>query len=589
MELWQKWVKPALDGVGAALQELTEWDKLAKPVAAAISILVVLLFLFSAVKSYRLLRLYHAGERRGGRLGVIGRVLGLWLSDPVGIFKRKSLFRRTRARLEFEVLTYRPPFTMGNKEKEAELRDFNQRRRKFAREKSRTIKLPTAHALHERVEEVDRYFHALRRVGVKDEELRFETKLVIENGFVAPLHLVAGILSHFDDDWSRILDSYQEDRTRLGPKEIDSVTREALEKLREIQQFIFLCWLQWGPSIPICNSECDQFGGSWLSLQYGFGDENNSVELVASSNYLDRQWAREDMPLPVGGREAALGRLQGRAKNAVATGHIANSKYLPRTINEMPLIGEALTRSWNHDDEAGRLLMIMETIEKDDPDGEALPTAKTAVVGGIERRKTRAYYYSAYLWANFVTMRLPPTAASLLADRMKAPWIAVHDTENHPRQSRAPWLDFLPFFEHGNIADPETYDYLKRQLAEKVAAGFAKIVLEDAVGEEAAARARAYPLCFAYAGSVDHSGCGHPLRFETARPPLPGSSFPENSLPDLIQREIATKHPLLKDIVRFDIYKKGQCDHSACRIPRDIAAYFNEMESRPEKKTVDAA
>src|SRR5262249_15204118 len=56
-------------------------------------------------------------------------------------------------------------------------------------------------------------------------------------------------------------------------------------ELRELRSFLFNCWLLWGPSIQPCS--CEQWAsGSGagrsvdLMIQYGYGDENNSIDIL---------------------------------------------------------------------------------------------------------------------------------------------------------------------------------------------------------------------------------------------------------------------------------------------------------------------
>jgi hypothetical protein len=209
---------------------------------------------------------------------------------------------------------------------------------------------------------------------------------------------------------------------------------------------------------------------------------------------------------------------------------------------------------------------------------------KNVPSGAITNRNVDLHYYSAYLWAIFVILCKKDHYGSMESE---SGWTPVTPSRTTPKRSDKPWQDIIPFFEHGNIADPVTYDFLKRQLAEKAVAGLAKLVYGnlDGRGEDAAAKANAYPLRFAFACSIDHSGCSSALYFEDEDVEPKGKNrsekphiFQPNSLPDLMSCQIAEKHPPLKKIVNFTYYDKDQHPHSSCEIPRDIEKYYKHIK-----------
>jgi hypothetical protein len=602
------------------------WDTLTAVVGLALSAPVVGL-LVNGPRSYRLLRLYHLGEKRGGRLQVLGQMLNTAKADPRSVFGARTLFKRTRMRLEYEVLNEFPKPEVFETDRSAALdrrrlrrwrktlralvegadetafanvelsnprkrfRDvegyFRQLDRLVERPKSHaeiyrqrvatwnkgrdalfdtskeeTIELDNVQALHTHFDQVARYFDCLKRLNLPDNELSFTTRVRIKAGFVAPLHLIAGLLRKFDDDWGDILLGFRKDRGVFGV-EVDAATLAELKALREIQLFIFDCWLLWGPSIPICNSgpSCSKFSGKLASIQYGFGDENTSVEIVGTPKVLHDMWS--------GLSKAASNIRDGaRAVNADLEGYIANSRLFPAGE-----VGETLTTSWSTDAD-GKLLFLVSEKQRDrsaDVEEHKAFETKHLGIGEIDVRDTDDLYYSAYLWSIFVTLR-----QAQKTDSPRPVWVPVHNDPKAPRRSEKPWLDFFSFFEHGNIADPETYDFLKRQLAEKAIGGLAKLVFKGCTEAEAEAAAKAYPLRFAYACSIDHSGCGEHLAFEPHQA-LGPSGFPQDSLPDLMWRQVEERYPALKDVVLFDYYDKSEHPHSACNLPHDVIAYFDHL------------
>ena len=84
--------------------------------------------------------------------------------------------------------------------------------------------------------------------------------VAISTGFLAPLHLLAGLVAEVEDDWELILTQYG----RAVSRRHDPLS------FRTLQAFEFDCWLLWGPSIPVCT--CRQWSGV-KAVQYGYGDE----------------------------------------------------------------------------------------------------------------------------------------------------------------------------------------------------------------------------------------------------------------------------------------------------------------------------
>jgi hypothetical protein len=79
-----------------------------------------------------------------------------------------------------------------------------------------------------------------------------------------------------DDGWNLVLDNYR----RLIEKDAFYATQ-----LRELRSFLFNCWLLWGPSIQPCSCENWKTGAGAgaaddLMIQYGYGDENNSIDIL---------------------------------------------------------------------------------------------------------------------------------------------------------------------------------------------------------------------------------------------------------------------------------------------------------------------
>lgn len=536
------------------------WEWIVGVIAMVAGVVLFVRFVLTAALSYRAIRLYHIDTRVGGWWSSLVELAGAVGLNVLRVFNEKSLFKRVRMRLEFESLIERPMPTAelpqpGETTYRQELAAWKaQRSRLFSASGGRElIEVDNASVIHGRFDNLDRLFDVLDRLGRPASEFRFATKVHIKDGFVAPLHLIAGVLRQFDEDWAKIIDTYEADHNLLAAPEPANDVLLTVRELREIQKFIFDCWLQWGPSIPLCGAGCGNFGGSWSSLQYGYGDENNSVELVGTKAYLRDLW--QALPPP-------KGVLAARAK---VIGHIASSRFLPDgALTDR--IGKALAVSWGADKTAGRLLVLMSERASDMTSGKEEQVANAigdANVGVFEPHNKSANYYSAYLWAIFTILR------RRVDDKEPGEvWMPTNPTLDLGKTSGAPWLDFIPFFEHGNIADRETFYFLKRQLAEKAVAGIVKLVTDSSV-YRTTQDPRAYPLRFALASTLDHSGCG-------ADPVFFDGLDPSQSIYALIRAE-AAKNPIAQAVVLFDEYT-AKHPHASCTLPAMIQSYFGHVE-----------
>lgn len=265
-----------------------------------------------------------------------------------------------------------------------------------------------------------------------DEEASFLCSVKIDHGFLLPLNLLAGLMSRFSDDWDPIISSYDHMAARsFSPQ----------------QMTIFNLWLLWGPSVPICS--CDQWSGP-VTLQYGFGDENNSVRVRVRDETKERLLA--DLRKSVAARSSAAH----PALHASVTGRL----WPPSSFFQGEICG------------AQQELL--------NPDREAfiLEYESHSVIGNPASSRL---FYTAYVWALFVVGRdVKPTLEEV---------------------RKEPWLYVIPFFEHGNIVDECCYNMAKMQLAHKVLNYLRKSAQLDA-------DLSLPPLRLWYVCALDDSGCG---------------------------------------------------------------------------------
>jgi hypothetical protein len=333
---------------------------------------------------------------------------------------RSDFYRAACIRVECELLKPRP--ALPDRFEYAHWGEFRAARRKHRRDvakwqemikdelnnqmqsERRPIPVPTCFHIEKARTEILRYFK-VRQTGRKGAAHRnaFYSTIKVAEGFVAPLYLLTGLLSEFDEDWRVLINGYSKTVDHLDPE---------LQDTRSFQAFIFLCWLSWGPSITF--GQCTLWRPGKL-LQFGYGDENNSIELVNGG----KPWG---IPLPTssGGGYSVL------AVRSAVTGVIKAAQAVD--LKELSSVQQPESAP----DETRLVLHVTESITQ---------------AGGSIRDVSREYY-SAYIWVILV----------------------VCQPQGRPvyRDEKDEWRNMLTFFEHGNIADELTFPMLKRQLVAKV-------------------------------------------------------------------------------------------------------------------------
>ncbi|NJO32826.1 MAG: hypothetical protein HC869_06475 [Rhodospirillales bacterium] len=299
---------------------------------------------------------------------------------------------------------------------------------------------------------IKHYFEALerlqrRRIGRVDDPTRFLTEARFEVGYIAPIFLITGLANRFPDHWKLVLDNYR----RLIEK--DSAYPE---DLRELRSFLFNCWLLWGPSIQPCSCAYWQHDSDThrnLMIQYGYGDEANSIDILIKD-----------------GRGPHFEKLLTGILNehVVAAPRVAIGRFRwgPSLSDSELCAAQQLVRGGSKPEQRqplnGRLVLECEHNFVTDTD----PT-----------RSSR--YYSAYLWIAFVIR-------------------SAEGAYFFPEQR---WKNLLVFFEHGNIADARTYGTVKEQLVTKVCATLTKILGDPD-------RMNGLSMFLEYVCAFDDTNCG---------------------------------------------------------------------------------
>ncbi len=543
------------------------WDRIKFVLGlGAGAVVLAVLFWTQFLKGFKLLRRYFYGQRRGGRRAVIGTLLEIyWTSWDIRApltFIAWDIYEKVRMRIEHEIFYERPELeavSADRKEFRADRKAWGKRMARIYRDstigddEAKENRPPlTAGVVNDKFGDIIRYFVVLRELGADEDELKFLCTTQIRTGFVAPLHLIAGLLQRFSSDWRGIIGAYDADVQRETVQAEGA--RNALAKLRRTQKFIFDCWLQWGPSIPLGGAGERNWKGSVVSLQYGYGDENNSIDLVghrpALEEMLAKLWAEDSGLL---------------ARSAKVEGRLAHSMVLGKLKKD---VGETLRTSWRMGDDMDEGESIAEQLDKgrvvmllSEPPvkaGKANDKRELNTFGSIESLHS-PQYYSAYLWVIFVILR-----------RDGEGWIPAYPDPEDMGRTIKPWLDFIPFFEHGNIACHEAYRFTRTQLARKALSGLRQAV---AAGGGAAD----YPLRFAFACAIDEPGDGARVWFDAVER---GKGEDAHGV---IWREIAAllagEFADLASIVRLDHYAVGGNPHAAGELPELIRAVYDHIEA----------
>ena len=539
--------------------------------------------------AYRLILRFRRGLRTGGHWSTTVRLIQLMFTDRKLFGKENlTLLRRARILCEHEIFDPRPvyswPLTPGDEKADdplydpakrgsgatfadaryrADLAEWRRRMRKRMKPQGNwTILLDTPAELNEAMDAVRHYFACLQTLGLEGRESdRFICPIEVASGFATPIHLVTGLLIEFNSAWDRILQSFNtnaQQSCRYGLADF------AGQDVTQIQLFSYFCWLSWGPSIPIC--ECREWNATFSVVQFGYGDENNSIEVVGNRDeinealamLLERQNAQERARFNDGANPVEVQPFAGMAVPAKAIGQLRLSRSLDRhdgrDIDRLP---RAALCSWAGEQGERPLLFISDIVPTNivEEETHTQQVSRGSLTKDADASPSR--YYSAYLW----------TAFALLEQDGQGAWMPVSEI----RHGNSSWRDLFVYFEHGNLADAETCSFGKQQLARKAIAGLCEILALDPSMKR---RNR-----FAFACAIDESGCGHKLAY-------PGWSGgkPMRALLGEALRERASWDPLAKEVltnnlVRFDFFNGGDRGHpySACNFPRLIAKHYAEM------------
>ena len=423
------------------------------------------------------------------------------------------------------------------------------------------ITVPHPGIVSKAAERINRYTARVAELEAHSagEKPGFFCPIKIESGYIAPLHLLSGLLVHFDDTWPKILNGFE------AEAELDDTLRrlKVSRNFQQIQTYIYYCWLLWGPSIPVCGPTCTRWGQDMLWLQYGFGDENNSINIVGERGPLTTK-----MTTFLAGTSAAAGADKGvMAVPALVQGRLYYDHV--STFSGSEAAGAAGVKKSGSATES-RSLLFVDEIRSDIKGGE------------------RSLYYSGYLWVMFVVMAED-------GDRFLPlhPEDRRNDGRENPLKSRLPWKDSIPFFEHGNFADAETCMFGKEQLVQKALTGLVALVEQN--GKDG------FPLQFAYSCAIDDPNCrwcdaegkapkGAKRYEQLAFPALAGGRQIVEIMEDRLTEEMKNPESEIGKLVsegrvtfkRFSSEKGGH-PHSACNLPAHVDHHLEVLEALNEQ------
>jgi Calcineurin-like phosphoesterase len=385
-----------------------------------------------------------------------------------------------------------------------------------------------------------RYFQALETHSKPGAAL--ETLCLVQGtAFIAPQHLLAGLLARMDEDWQKVLDVYDrvaEDREHALGKPPEGLASAAFDRLQTAQ---WICWLIWGPSIPACT--CYAWEGV-RALQLGYGDENFSLAVFdARSNpgLLDK--------LSYGLRETRVG-----AVPVTFTGRLTWAPLLCGDVDAKRM--SRRTQKSLFDRASGGIAMLLESAEQTD--------------------KANRSYFTSYQWMMFLVGKKPkkeggPPRLLGNADYPVFPPVTKMDL-NDVRGKRL-WRNLVPVFVHANLADAEVFKRQRAMLVDNAIALLHSIWLERAELFDEADTSDG--IRFFLVAASDHTGCGW-------RPQFPSAVPLATVLKERLERE---KDRAFADVVSVpefpagdEAWKRLAGHFSTCGMPLMVSNYYTYVE-----------
>jgi hypothetical protein len=318
-----------------------------------------------------------------------------------------------------------------------------------------------------------------------------------------------------------------------------------LPELRKLQSFIWDCWVQWGPSVPVVGSPVWQDGR--VALQFGYGDENNSLPLIYCPAAADAGVSQASTWGDWQTTTAKLKRSAGHAGWAWPVKVAGQLRWYRREARNREFCTAQRDTSASANDE-GWLVFEADAIEHD-------------TEGPL--------FYSAYIWALVAICRSTADDPStdpddVAANQRDAPrgYRLIHS------QQKDQWRCLIPFFQHGNIAEASVFNDIKRELAYKT--------VDTLVEQLRRARSAGVNwLHFAFVAAYDDNGDSG------ASPPV--SEPPGDSIATLLKEarqqrlnQAAAEDKALYAALHFEANALPSL--TACHLPQVVRAYLDQVE-----------
>lgn len=449
------------------------------------------------------------------------------------------LYYRARIYIETDLLTH------TDKDREQQVREkYNESVRKYASARDKLNDVQNVIIctscfdvfMNNSKDKIESYFKA--QTVKKNENPRFLSKVNFEQGYLSPIYLVSGPLSEFDQDWTKLIDSYNNKLKDLvgmdGKPPSDPLA--TVPNLRKLQTFIWDCWVQWGPSVPICSSNAWTAATNApkreVALQFGYGDENNSLPICLSSgNSSFNDWEKR---LPIIKEKSA------RTSDAVSSQGLA---YPVKVEGYLSWILRK-DRSDRFCD-AQRDTKAKTNTSGDDTEGWMVFEAES-----IEGNKDRPLSYSAYIWVLIAICRAKSNDDASFE-------VIYPDTRDY-------WKCLIPFFQHGNIAEASVYEDIKRELASKTVDTLIRQLQSDG----------AEWLHLAFAASSDENGDDGKSQNLVK---FPGTPIFQLMIDEWDQRKKADPK-LAKVAARIHLTPDAVPAITACQLPSIVRHYLNLIE-----------
>jgi hypothetical protein len=322
---------------------------------------------------------------------------------------------------------------------------------------------------------------------------------------------------------------------------------------------MFNCWLLWGPSISPCS--CPAWDKDRTALQYGYGDENQSIDLIVNEVNRTPTWVKGCMTKEI--ESSKVDHVTGFHATAV----LAAPSKVGGVLGWGPGLKVAEAQGEISDPSRGRIVLEC------DPNSLA------------SNKENKSNYYTAYLWIMFV-----------LQDEHGKPFFSGEDSR---------WRNLLCYFEHGNIADPTTFQSLKENLIAKTCSSLTEIFSREF--------ARGRSLKVVYACALDDTNC---QRGDTKNSPSDIAFHPDADkevrkkrarIIDIMRSNISgsllegsdqtCKYPALLDAQRRGYLVLDPAEkladtkplthlYSSCQLPQIISGFYKRLEAKPAETQV---